>query len=67
MRHVQDNAEQCMRRAIRRLRNGRFRYELDNGQAIVVEIAVERDRGTANVDFTGTSPQQANNFNARAR
>ena len=64
MRHVQDNAEQCMRRAIRRLRNGRFRYELDNGQAIVVEIAVDGDRGTANVDFTGTSPQQANNFNA---
>jgi 5-oxoprolinase (ATP-hydrolysing) len=64
MGHVQDNAERCVRRAIRRLRDGQFRYELDNGQAIVVRIAVDRDAGTATVDFTGTSAQQANNFNA---
>ncbi len=64
MRHVQDNAEDCVRRAIRRLRDGHFRYELDNGQAIEVRIAVDAGRGTARVDFTGTSPQQANNFNA---
>jgi 5-oxoprolinase (ATP-hydrolysing) len=64
MRHVQDNAEACMRRAIRRLRAGEFRYELDNGQAISVRIEVDAGRGEAVVDFTGTSPQQANNFNA---
>ncbi len=64
MRHVQDNAEACMRRAIRGLADGRFRYELDNGQAIVVRVAVDRGRGEATVDFTGTSPQQDNNFNA---
>ena len=64
MGHVQDNAEACMRRAIRRLENGRFRYELDNGQAIVVDVAVDRDAGTAVVDFGGTSAQQANNLNA---
>lgn len=64
MRHVQDNAEACVRRAIRRLRDGHFRYELDNGQAIEVRIAVDRERGAAQVDFTGTSPQQSNNFNA---
>ena len=64
MRHVQDNAEACMRRAIRALRDGRFRYELDDGQAIVVQVTVDGARGAATVDFTGTSPQAANNFNA---
>jgi 5-oxoprolinase (ATP-hydrolysing) len=64
MGHVQDNAEACMRRAIRRLCDGRFRYEMDNGQVIAVSVRVDADAGTAVVDFTGTSPQQANNFNA---
>jgi 5-oxoprolinase (ATP-hydrolysing) len=64
MAHVQDNAEACMRRAIRRLHDGDFRYELDNGQAIVVRVSVDRGHGAVTVDFTGTSPQQANNFNA---
>jgi 5-oxoprolinase (ATP-hydrolysing) len=64
MRHVQDNAEACVRRAIRRLRDGQFKYELDNGQSIVVRIEVEGGRGAATIDFTGTSAQQPNNFNA---
>jgi 5-oxoprolinase (ATP-hydrolysing) len=64
MGHVQDNAEACMRRAIRRLRNGHCRYEMDNGQAVVVSVEVDCAGGGAVVDFTGTSPQQANNFNA---
>ena len=55
MRYVQDNAEACVRRAIRRLRDGHFRYELDNGQAIEVRIVVDAGRGAAQVDFTGTS------------
>ena len=64
MAHVQDNAEACMRRAIRRLRPGRFRYEMDDGQAIEVRVDVEADAGRATVDFTGTSAQRDNNFNA---
>jgi 5-oxoprolinase (ATP-hydrolysing) len=64
MQHVQDNAEACARRAIRRLDDGEFRYELDNGQTIQVRIRVDRTRGAAVVDFTGTSAQQDNNFNA---
>jgi 5-oxoprolinase (ATP-hydrolysing) len=64
MGHVQDNAEACMRRALRGLRDGSFRYEMDNGQAIVVQVRVDRAAGSAVVDFTGTSPQQANNLNA---
>ncbi len=64
MAHVQDNGEACMRRAIRRLHDGRFDYELDDGQRIAVSIAIDRNAGSAVVDFTGTSAQRANNFNA---
>ncbi|MFO1406276.1 MAG: hydantoinase B/oxoprolinase family protein [Steroidobacteraceae bacterium] len=64
MGHVQDNAEACMRRAIRRLRDGRWRVEMDDGPAIEVAIRVDPARGSAVVDFTGTSPQGAHNFNA---
>jgi 5-oxoprolinase (ATP-hydrolysing) len=61
---VQDNAEACMRRAVRRLDDGRWRVEMDGGPCIEVEVRVDRDRGNAVVDFTGTSPQGAHNFNA---
>jgi 5-oxoprolinase (ATP-hydrolysing) len=64
MGHVQDNAEACMRRAIRQLTDGSFRCEMDSGQQVAVGIRVDRDAGTATVDFTGTSAQQPNNFNA---
>ena len=64
MAHVQDNGEACMRRAIRRLHDGRFEYELDDGQRIAVSVAIDREAGSAVIDFTGTSAQRANNFNA---
>jgi 5-oxoprolinase (ATP-hydrolysing) len=64
MGHVQDNAESCMRSAIRRLRDGRFRYEMDNGQVIAVTVSIDHAAGTAVVDFTGTSRQGDHNFNA---
>ena len=34
------------------------------GTAVEVRITVDKQARTAKVDFTGTSPQQANNFNA---
>ena len=64
MRHVQDNAEACMRRAVRRLSDGRYAYEMDNGQCVRVAVAVDHVAGTVTVDFTGTSPQGNHNFNA---
>ena len=64
MRHVQDNAEACMRRAIRRLRDGHYVCEMDNGQRVEVAVAVEHEAGAVTVDFTGTSGQGADNFNA---
>jgi 5-oxoprolinase (ATP-hydrolysing) len=53
-----------MRRAIRRLHDGHFRYEFDNGQQVSVCIRVDTVAGEAGVDFTGTSAQRTNNFNA---
>ncbi|QDZ28680.1 hydantoinase B/oxoprolinase family protein [Noviherbaspirillum sp. UKPF54] len=64
MRHVQDNAEEAVRRVITSLRDGSYEYRLDNGAAIKVAIRVDRQARSAVIDFTGTSPQLDNNFNA---
>ncbi|MEI5997066.1 hydantoinase B/oxoprolinase family protein [Paraburkholderia bengalensis] len=64
MRHVQDNAEESVRRVIALLRDGRFCLPLDNGSQIKVDIKVDVVDRSAVVDFTGTSDQQQNNFNA---
>ena len=64
MRHVQDNAEARVREVIDRLEDGSFRYELDDGKAIAVRVAIDRAARSAVVDFTGTSPQSSGNFNA---
>jgi 5-oxoprolinase (ATP-hydrolysing) len=64
MGHVQDNAEEAVRRVITALRDGAFTVELDNGARIVVAITVDRRARSARVDFTGTSGQLPNNFNA---
>lgn len=64
MQHIQDNAEASVRRAIDALSEGRFTYSMDNGCQIQVEITIDRATRSARIDFTGTSPQQPNNFNA---
>jgi len=64
MRHVQDNAEEAVRRVIEVLRDGSFAYEMDNGAVIRVRIAIDRANRSAVLDFTGTSPQLGSNFNA---
>lgn len=64
MQHVQDNAEASVRRAIDALQDGAFTYEMDDGCQIQVAITIDRATQRAKVDFTGTSPQQPNNFNA---
>jgi len=64
MRHVQDNAEESVRRVITRLKDGEFTLRLDNGAQIKVAIRVDAKGRSAEIDFTGTSPQQTNNFNA---
>ena len=66
MGHVQDNAEENVRRVIDRLGDGAFSYEMDNGACVHVAVTVDRTARSALIDFTGTSPQQADNFNAPA-
>ncbi len=66
MGHVQDNAEESVRRFIDVLHDCQFEYELDQGAVIKVAIRVDHQQRTAVVDFTGTSGQQPNNFNAPA-
>ena len=64
MRHVQDNAAESVARVIGRMQDSAFEVELDQGARIAVKICVDRKRRRATVDFTGTSPQLASNFNA---
>ncbi len=66
MRHVQDNAEEAVRRVIDRLRGGAYDYETDAGAHIRVRVTVDREARAATIDFTGTSPQLATNLNAPA-
>ena len=67
MKHVQDNAEESVRRATKlaaRMQGGQFTLPLDNGAQIQVAVTIDGAARSAKVDFTGTSPQQINNFNA---
>ncbi|WP_174302078.1 hydantoinase B/oxoprolinase family protein, partial [Caulobacter sp. S45] len=64
MGHVQDNAEAAVREAITRLKDGRCAYEMDNGAVVAVRVAVDHSACSVTVDFTGTSAQLPDNFNA---
>ncbi|MFN6943022.1 MAG: hydantoinase B/oxoprolinase family protein, partial [Parvibaculum sp.] len=64
MSHVQDNAEEHVRRVITRLRDARFELPLDDGSRICVDVKVNRETRSAVIDFTGTSPALASNLNA---
>jgi 5-oxoprolinase (ATP-hydrolysing) len=74
MRHVQDNAEEAVRRVIAGIAagapsgswTGEFAYEMDHGAVIRVKITLAAATRSGIVDFSGTSPQLANNFNAPA-
>jgi 5-oxoprolinase (ATP-hydrolysing) len=64
MQHVQDNAEAAVRQVIGVLKDGEFAYEMDNGAVVRVAIRIDHAARSATIDFTGTSAQQPNNFNA---
>ncbi|MCH7864069.1 MAG: hydantoinase B/oxoprolinase family protein, partial [Proteobacteria bacterium] len=66
MGHVQDNAEECVRRVLDVLKNGSFTCKMDNGAQIKVKITISKKARRAKIDFTGTSKQTKNNFNAPA-
>src|SRR6185437_13869944 len=64
MGHVQDNAAESVRRVIDRLRDSEFTLETDQGAHIKVKISLDKQKREATVDFTGTSAQRDDNFNA---
>ncbi len=64
MRHVQDNAEEAVRRVIATLRDGACTVPMDDGHVIRVAVRIDRTARSARIDFTGTSPQHPGNFNA---
>jgi 5-oxoprolinase (ATP-hydrolysing) len=64
MRHVLANAEESVRRLLDRLDNGEFQYEMDNGACVRVRISIDKAARSATFDFTGTSEQLPDNFNA---
>ncbi len=64
MRHVQDNAEEAVRRVIGALGDGAFAVPMDGGTEIRVAVTVDRQTRSARIDFTGTSPQTEGNLNA---
>lgn len=66
MGHVQDNAAESVARLLAKLHDCEFTYPMDQGCAIKVKITVDREKREATVDFTGTSPQREDNFNAPA-
>jgi 5-oxoprolinase (ATP-hydrolysing) len=64
MGHVQDNAEESVRRVLDVMKPGSFDYPMDCGTNIKVNISIDREQRQATIDFTGTSPQMETNFNA---
>jgi len=64
MEHVQDNAEESVRRVLAVLKNSSFTYPLDGGAQIQAKISVDKEQRKAVIDFTGTSPQDEFNYNA---
>ncbi|MEL7468203.1 MAG: hydantoinase B/oxoprolinase family protein [Pseudomonadota bacterium] len=64
MKHVQDNAEECVRRVITALTDGSYDYELDNGEFIRVAVRVDKENRQAEIDFSGTAAKNPYNYNA---
>ena len=64
MNHVLANAEESVRRLLGRLDDGAFDYEMDNGARVQVKITIDKAARSATFDFTGTSDQLPDNFNA---
>ncbi len=64
MGHVQDNAEESVRRVLDVLHDCDFTYPMDSGAQIKVAISVDHATRSATLDFSGTSDQSALNYNA---
>jgi 5-oxoprolinase (ATP-hydrolysing) len=66
MRFVRENAAEAVRRLIDRLKEGAFSYEMDSGARVCVRTLIDRTERRMRIDFSGTSAQTKDNFNAPA-
>jgi len=66
MEHVQHNATAAVQAIIGNLQDGRAELEMDNGAVIRVAVTVHRAAQRMCIDFSGTSAQRSDNFNAPA-
>jgi 5-oxoprolinase (ATP-hydrolysing) len=64
LRHVMRNAEESVRALLGRMQDGAFDYTMDDGSPLRVHVTIDRAARSARIDFTGTGPQRADNFNA---
>ncbi|WP_289028272.1 hydantoinase B/oxoprolinase family protein [uncultured Paraglaciecola sp.] len=64
MQHIQRSAEAAVRKTISKLSDSEFTYKLDSGAVIALKITINKEEGSAVIDFEGTSGQLDNNFNA---
>ena len=64
MQHVQDNAEESVRRALENLEDSEFTYKMDDGHQVSVSIKIHHESRSATIDFTGTSVEHPGNYNA---
>lgn len=63
MEYVQDYAAQTIRQLLPQLTTGSFTITMDSGAQISVTLTLDKHT-QLNVDFSTSSPQQNNNFNA---
>ncbi|MGB3797674.1 MAG: hydantoinase B/oxoprolinase family protein, partial [Alteraurantiacibacter sp.] len=66
MGHALDHGEAAVRALVQRLQSGSFTYAMDNGAKVSVSVTIDAAAQTVSFDFTGTSDQLPNNFNAPA-
>ena len=64
MAHGQAQAEEAVRQLIGRMQDGQFCYAMDNGAQICVAVTIDHQTRGLTIDFTGTSAQLPDNFNA---
>jgi 5-oxoprolinase (ATP-hydrolysing) len=64
MNHVRSNAAEQVRQVVDRLKPGCFVQRMDSGAEIHVRIDVDPEARRATIDFSGTSAQRTDNFNA---
>lgn len=64
MEFVLAHSEKAVQALLQTLEDGEFCYQTDQGAQVCVQIKIDRRQQKASIDFSASSPQQSNNFNA---